>query len=80
MTKVDVPKFNIAIIWTPIFEWYVIRCGAKNEHQNTMYLKEIGLDAQNMLTLGFIHDKMQGAYTAVMSTRIFTLTMNKIFI
>lgn len=53
-------KFNIAIIWTPMFEWYVIRCGAKNEHQNTMYFKDIGLDAQNMLTLGSIHNKIRG--------------------
>ena len=25
----DVPKSNIADIWTPIHEWYVIKCGIK---------------------------------------------------
>ena len=27
-TKVGVPNSNIAIIWTPIFEWCVVRCGS----------------------------------------------------
>ena len=35
-----------------------------------MYLKEIGLDAQNMLSLGLIHNKIGGTQMAVMSTRI----------
>ena len=35
----------------PIYEWYVVRCGSKNGHQNDMCLKEIGLHAQNMLTI-----------------------------
>ena len=49
--KVDVPKSNIALIWTPIFEGYVVRCGSKNGNQEgIMYLKKIGLRAQNMLT------------------------------
>jgi hypothetical protein len=30
--KVKVPKSNIAIIWTPIYDWYVVRCGSKNRH------------------------------------------------
>ena len=42
---------NMAIIWTPIFEWHVVRWGSKNGHQKYMYLKEIGLRAQNMLTI-----------------------------
>jgi hypothetical protein len=28
--KADKPNVNIAIIWTSIFEWYVVRCGSKN--------------------------------------------------
>ena len=30
---------------TPIFEWYVVRCGSKIEYETIMYLKEIGLCA-----------------------------------
>ena len=33
------PKSNITIILTPIFEWYVVRFGSKNEHQKDMCLK-----------------------------------------
>ena len=31
--KVDVPKANISIIWTPIFELNVVRFGYENGHQ-----------------------------------------------
>jgi hypothetical protein len=46
ISKVDMLNSNIAIFWTPIFEWYVIRCGSKNIHQNYMCLKEIGLGSK----------------------------------
>ena len=49
--KVDVPKSNIAMIWTSMFEWYMDRCESKDRNQKDMYLKEIGLRAQNMLTI-----------------------------
>ena len=49
--EVDEPKSNIAIIWTLIFEWYVIRCGFKNGHQKDMCFKELGLCVQNMPTV-----------------------------
>ena len=49
--KVDVPKSKTTIIWTPIFEWYVVRCGSKNRHPIHMCLKEIGPCAQNMLII-----------------------------
>ena len=42
---------NMGIIWTPIFEWYVVRWWSKDGHQKFMYLKEIGLRAQNMLII-----------------------------
>ena len=45
--KVGVPKSNIARIWTPIFEWYEVRCGSRNRHQKDMCSKEIRLRAQN---------------------------------
>ena len=34
--NVDKLDVNIAINWTPIFEWYVVRCGSKNGHQKNM--------------------------------------------
>ena len=45
------PKLKTTIIWTPVFERYVVRCGSKNWHQIYMCLKEIGLCAQNMLII-----------------------------
>ena len=50
-TKVQLPKSNTIIIWTPIVEWYVVRCGSKNWCQKDMCLKEIGLRAQDILTI-----------------------------
>ena len=32
--------------WTPSFEWYVGKCGARNEYQKDICLKGIGLHAQ----------------------------------
>jgi hypothetical protein len=49
--KVDMPKSNIAIIWTPTFGWYVFRCEFENKHKKDMCLKKIGLCVQNMLTI-----------------------------
>ena len=37
--------------WIPIFEWCVDRCGFKNKYKKDMCLKEIGLHAQNLLTI-----------------------------
>ena len=36
------------------FEWRVVKCGCKSRHQKDLCLEEIGLHAQNLLTiLGF---------------------------
>ena len=43
ISKVDMLNSNIAIFRTPIFEWYMFRCGSKNGHQNYMCFKKIGL-------------------------------------
>ena len=52
LSKVDIPDSNTTIIWTRIFEWYVVRCGSKNGYQKgIMCLKEIGLRAQNMIII-----------------------------
>ena len=61
----------------------MVRCGFKSGHQkDIMCLKEIGPHAQNMLTiLGSIVNIILGdLYDHLMSMRIFTLMMNKIFI
>ena len=50
-SKVDTPKSNIAIIRAPIVEWYVVRYESKIIHQKDMCSKEIGLCAQNTLTI-----------------------------
>ena len=65
---------------TAILEWCVVKCGCKNRHQQDMF--EIGLQAQNMLTV--LHSTVNiiggNLYDHLMPTRIFTSTMNKIFI
>ena len=48
--KVNVPNSVTFLDRFPIFEWCVIRCRSKKEHQNNMCLKEIRLHAQNLLT------------------------------
>ena len=35
----------------PIFDWYVIWYGFKNIYQKDMYIRKIGLDTQDMLTI-----------------------------
>jgi hypothetical protein len=57
LTKLNVPKSNTKIIWAPIFEFCVVRCGSKTWHQeDSMSLEEIGLRAQNMIGLNRQHD------------------------
>ena len=67
--------------WTPISEWYVVRCGSKSRHQKdvfkrywttcTKYSYHFGLDSQH--GWGDLYDYL-------MSMRIFTLMTKKIFI
>jgi hypothetical protein len=49
--KIDMPKSNITIMWTPIFERYAVRCESKNRHQKDMFLKENRPCAQIKLTI-----------------------------
>ena len=48
---VDDPYLVTFLNERPIFEWCVVSCGSKNEHQKEMCLKEIGLCAQNVRTI-----------------------------
>ena len=51
--KKDVPNLVTYLIRTSIFEWYVVRCGFKNEHQKDV--------SQEMITiLGSIGNNMEG--------------------
>ena len=59
--KVDVPNSVTYLNWTPILEWYVVRCGSKSRNQKDLCLEEIRLHAQNMITiLGSIVYKIGG--------------------
>lgn len=49
--RVEVPNSNLEIIWTHIFERYVVMYRSHDGHQNDMCFKEISLHAQNMLTI-----------------------------
>ena len=66
-TEVDMPNSNIMIIWTPLFEWYLVMCGSKNGHQKYMCLKEIGLCAQHVLNHSSLNDQhdLGGTYTII---------------
>ena len=56
-------------------------CESKNGHQRDMCQEENGLRAQNFLTfLILIANIIGGLYDHSIRTRIFTWTMNKIFI
>ena len=81
--KVDVTKPNTPLIWITVSEWFVVRFISINWHQHDVCLKGIiGLRAQNMLTiLGSIVNHVQrDLCDDIMSTRIFSLIMNKIFV
>ena len=41
--KVNVLNLVTYLEWTPICEWYVIKCGSKNRHKKYTCFKKIGL-------------------------------------
>ena len=45
------PNSIFGINWTPLSEWYVVRCGFKNGHIKDTCLEEIGLRAQNLIII-----------------------------
>ena len=82
--KVELPEPNMTLLLSKsIFGWYVVRFGSKEWHQHDMCLKRIiGLRAQNYANhsrLDSQHDR-RDLYGDLMSTRIFSLVMNKIFV
>ena len=60
----------------------LVRCDSKNGYQKNMISKEIGLPAQNMLSIlsSTINIIVEDLHDHFMSTRIFNLILNKIFI
>ena len=50
--KEDNPYWISSPIWLPMVEWYVVWCSFKNGYPENMFsFQEIGLRAQNMLTM-----------------------------
>lgn len=45
--NVDVPNSIACVNWTPIFEWNLVFCGAKNGNQKDMRVKGIGLHVEH---------------------------------
>lgn len=80
--EVDNPDSVSFVISTPIFKWYVIRCGSKNRYQKDVCSEEIGPHAQNLTAfLGSIVNIIRGDIYdhLLISMRILHFTMSKIF-
>ena len=60
---------------TTKFERCMIRCGSKNGHHKSMCLANIGLNAQNLLTIpgSIVNIIGRPIYGHLMTSRIFTL-------
>jgi hypothetical protein len=70
VSKVDVPNSVTNLNKTLTFEWCVVRCGPKTNMKEDTGLEEIGLHAQNMITiLGSLHNIIRGAYMIIQRTR-----------
>ena len=65
----------------PTQQWYVVRCGSMNKHQQDICLKETGLRAQDMrVILGHSRHDSEDLCDHLMKMNFFTLIMKKIFI
>ena len=49
--KLGIPYYGTYLNCTLIFEWYVAKCGSKNEYQKPTCLIEIELCVQNMVIM-----------------------------
>ena len=79
------PKLVPCFYWTLVFEWLQLGVTLRTNTKKITCLKEIGLHAQNMLTIigsrvNIIGKGETYIYDENMSTRTFTLTMNQILI
>ena len=48
---IDVPNSCTYLHWPPKFEWYVVKCDSKNGYQKDTCQEDIGLYAQNVITI-----------------------------
>ena len=78
--KEDVPNLVTYLNRTSIFEWYVIRYGSKNGHQKDVSKREWTMCSRNdnHSSLNRQHS-WRDLYGHLISTRIFTLRVTKIF-
>ena len=80
VTKLDNPRLATLHSRALILEWYVVCRVAPRMHINETYGAERGLDVcvlKAITTMGSAVDKTRGdLYDHLLSTRIFTLTMN----
>ena len=79
--KIDNSYLVTFLCQTPIFEWYVGRCGSKNGYQKDVCSKEIELHAQNMIIVldWIVNTIREDLDDHVMSTRISTFIINKLW-
>ena len=49
--RVGVANSVTSLNWTPLFEWYVIRCGSNTGYQKDKCIKETEVRAPNILTI-----------------------------
>ena len=54
--RVHTSDSNTTVMWTLVFEWYVVKCRSKNGHQKDMCVEKIGPHAGNMLN----HSRLDG--------------------
>ena len=76
------PDLVTYLIQIPIFEWYMVRCGSTNGYKKRQVFKRhwtMCSRYDNYSRFNSQHN-LRGLYDYLMSTRIFTLKMNKIFI
>ena len=63
MTLHKVIERNLSlIIQTPIFEWFMVRCGLENRCQNHTCLAKIGLSVQKLCTYGSLAGTLGNSY------------------
>ena len=52
--KIDVSNSITHLNQTPMIEWYVFKCDCTSKHQKDMCLNEIGLHAQDVVTIELV--------------------------
>ena len=76
------PKLKTLIIWTPIFERYMVRCESKNRHHEVRVLDRDWIACSKYANHSTLNSQNHWGdlYDHLMTTKIFTSIVNKIFI